>query len=445
MNQSRNLTFSETHTHVHLLAACWAMGIMLSPESLVLLGNISGTAGISLIVILAAAALLYLMTAGTISRIAGDKNGSGEETDVLKQQLGNLAGTILPFAARGSVAVVGATAMLVTAGFVFNEVFVYWFPNFAAAFILLAVLLGIQLMGERARSVAQMVFASTAILGLLALTVAGLINMRPFPSESIAPASIAFHPGTRFLPLLLLVGFDLAGIASGNDPSRQAFISRGMMLAIIGAAFLLGLWAVASIRYVPVEKLADSTIPHMIAARRIMGQPGRYIMGIVVISGVCAAVNALFIGLSRLWVAMNRTGGLHGSENRSKSSDRAPLIVLALSAGAMMAAGMAGTEVLDRWFRGGLLLWMSYYAAIHMAAWRSGRRSPSATRIVQLLNIIACILLTVAVTVLVITDDSPAAIISFMILALALAASLFVMLSRLSRRNSCSCSAKRCS
>lgn len=52
-----------------------------------------------------------------------------------------------------------STAMLVSAGFAFNEIFVYWFPNFLFASLLLALICGLHLFHEKAVVWGQALFA----------------------------------------------------------------------------------------------------------------------------------------------------------------------------------------------------------------------------------------------------------------------------------------------
>jgi hypothetical protein len=55
----------------------------------------------------------------------------------------------LLLASRGGFALWGITAMLVTAGYVFNETFVPAYPNLGFSFTLLAILLGLNLLGTQ--------------------------------------------------------------------------------------------------------------------------------------------------------------------------------------------------------------------------------------------------------------------------------------------------------
>lgn len=66
----------------------------------------------------------------------------------MQKNLGNWAALLLPLSSRLSLTLVAATGLVATAGFVFNEVFVYWFPNFLFAYLLLGLILIVNLLGR---------------------------------------------------------------------------------------------------------------------------------------------------------------------------------------------------------------------------------------------------------------------------------------------------------
>ena len=107
-------------------------------------------------------------------------------------------------------------------------------------------------------------------------------------------------------------------------------------------------WGLVSLGAVPMATLATSTVPHMVTARTLLGQPGRMVMGIVVLAGVSGAVNVLLFGVSRMLVGMASQGLLPAV--LAWAPQRAPvaLLLLALGPALMMRLGMAGepeTEV----------------------------------------------------------------------------------------------------
>lgn len=158
---------------------------------------------------------------------------------------------------------------------------------------------------------------------------------------------------TYFLPLLLFIGFDL-GFIVWNKPDQKHPGKYNIVLAgIIFMCALFILWGYVSLKYVPAEKLINTSIPHMIAAKNILGDSGRFIMGIIVISGSLAAIHALFTIISKQSSLLMKTNRLPENVKISKLI----IIITALIIAGMMAGGMAGDEVLETFILGiGLML-----------------------------------------------------------------------------------------
>jgi amino acid transporter len=136
----------------------------------------------------------------------------------------------------------------------------------------------------------------------------------------------------------------------------------------------------ASFLYVPADRLAGTTIPHILAARKILGQPGRIIMGLVIISGTGAAINALFAAVGRMMAAVSRQAYLPFLPQRFFNRSSNTMIFLALVIATMMALGVAGTDALDTYIRGSLILWLLNYAVINFTLILPGARRPLKVR-----------------------------------------------------------------
>ncbi len=307
--------------------------------------------------------------------------------------------------------------MLATAGFVFNEVFVDWFPNFAFAFLLLGFLLAVNLLGQEVSEKIQVVFVIVAILGLFFLSAVGLMGLGNTPS-TVEEVGHPFNIKVGLLGLLLFVGFDLAGFIKSSNPVNPV---KSMVAGIVLVGIVFILWGVVSINYVSLDKLSDTTIPYTVTARKILGQEGRIIMGVVLLAGTCSAVNALFIGVSRMMVGMAAQGLL--PHFLGKSQDRAPipLILLATGVAVMMAMGMAGSPSLEVYVRAGLLFWVLNYAVIHLSVLIVRRRTHNQPRIYKVpgypvILVIALIAIFIGFAGLLWFDSESALMFNFMLL-----------------------------
>ncbi len=308
------------------------LGIPLSPDTMVLLGNFLGKTGWAGLGLLTVAMILF--TSLALNLTPGRTIGKG-------------AFAFLPLAVKGGTAVFLSTGILVSSGFVFNEVFVYWFPNFGFALLLLAVILGIHSFGTDTALKFQILFAGLTIGCFFILILSGLAQ-----SGTEAPPVPVPDPGSMGLALMLWIGFDLAWSVPGPNRSKTAAVT-----AIACAGLLFILWGLVSITHVPLEKLSASSLPHMKTAGTLLGQTGRYIMGGAVIFGSLSAVNALFL-------ACRFTSGQLAGQGLLPLWAKKPFLislVLALAISLMMGLGMAGSDDLELLIRAAFLLWLLTY------------------------------------------------------------------------------------
>jgi L-asparagine transporter-like permease len=107
-------------------------------------------------------------------------------------------------------------------------------------------------------------------------------------------------------------------------------------------------------------------------------------MGIVILSGTCAAVNALFMAVSRMIAGMSAQGLLPSLLGAARNRAPVPLILLGIGTGAMMAVGMAGEPALAVYTRAGIWLWLFNYAVIHLCVLIISRRIPDKSKHIQI-------------------------------------------------------------
>ncbi|RUM43678.1 MAG: hypothetical protein DSY80_05285, partial [Desulfocapsa sp.] len=300
--------------------------------------------------------LLYFFTGKAVNSALTPSSASSETT-LLQNSFGKYGAGTLTIASCLPLLIIAATALLVTSGYTFNEVFLYWFPNFGFAFLLLALLTLLQFLPVKQIHRVQLFFVSLAGMGILILGIYGTIS----PDKSMG---FIFRMPEQFSAsglssALLLLFFAGSNLLRGKEKGRPY---------LLGIALLVFLpWMFASLAHVNPERLAISTIPFMTASRTIMGDAGRQIMGVVVIAGSCAA----FTGFTLL--CRQKIEEL--SQNMMAPSFLAaggqrwllpPLI--AVVAGACMATGLAGDELLEILLRSTLLLWLLCYCFVGVAA-----------------------------------------------------------------------------
>lgn len=329
---------------------------MFSPEALVLTGNGGGVgAGLGLLAFLCLSAVICLGT----SLVGGDQIVKIEKSLQVQRSRAGLVG-IIGVAGMVGTMLFGSTGILVTAGFTFNEVIYYRFPNFAFAFILLAAALAVPFLSTLIREMIIVITVAICFIGITALVVYGLV------SEPIVPFSFVDETSSvmRLLPLLLVfVGIDRASVFIRVEPLRF-WIGFGLCILLLSG------WMYVSARFVEPHRLMDSTIPYMVAAGKIGGEFGRVTMGIVIISGSFGAVQWLMRIVSS---AVSHMFIQKGGETIEKGLT----VLLAIGVGGMMAFGVAGTDLLEVYIRSSLILWMVHTGLmIFFGSLEAGKNKP---------------------------------------------------------------------
>jgi len=373
-----------------------AMGLMLSPESLIILGNSMGGAGSLFLVFIISSMVVYLFTALSYAKIHSLYAGPEGESRVIKEALGVIPAIVLPICSRVVFTLCVATGILATAGYVFNEVFVYWFPNLGFSFCLLGFLLVLNLLNQRISRVVQVVFVTVAIFGLVVISTVGLLELGNLSKVGESTGTSSFSVArVALLSLMLFVGFDLAGLAGNSEDKNPAQLVRSMVVGIVLVGVVFIIWGLVSFVYVSPERLSETTVPHLITARIILGETGRIIMGIVVVAGTCSAVNVLLIAVSKMIAGMAVQGFLPSFFGFARDRAPIPLIILATGIAAMLALGMAGAPALEVYMRAGLLFWLLNYAVVNLSVLIMGRRMHDRSTLLQIPGYPATIIISI--------------------------------------------------
>nr|NJM01074.1 hypothetical protein [Desulfobacula sp.] len=326
----------------YLIMTGFILSWLVSPESLAISGRMAGLSGrMALVPLAAALGLAALCTALIHDRRSPEGRN---ELASLSPAYGRTAASAMVMTGRIPVLLFASTAMLVSAGFAFNEIFVYWFPNFLFASLLLALVCGLPLFHEKAVLWGQTLFTGIAVLGLLILMVMGMGREGP---EAAGPApSLSRHLfGMAFL---LFLGFDF--YRPGNQRMPAVYIT------FVPAFALTAGWVLLAVALVPLPRLAGSSLPHLLVARAAGGDTGGYVIGAVIISGALSGVNGLLLALRRT------LSDLAGKRLLPKTlaQERPPAILAFILIETMMMAGVAGNERIDAMVRASLILWMIY-------------------------------------------------------------------------------------
>jgi hypothetical protein len=350
---------------------------MLAPHTLALTGSLSIGFGTWHALWIAVVGGLFGINAAVFGRwtqIRHHTFSSAFWTDLLPSDRPRL---VLLLSGRLTTALMGVAILAVSAGFLFNEIYLFWFPNFAFAYLMIAGAVFIQLLNQAVFERTQVFFSGLAATGLILLIFIGLAQ-EPTLSAAPSPDQRPIELHTFAAAMYLFIGFDLVYL-SPTMKTESGIRAWGWMIAgIIGGTVLLGLWSFVGVSHTELETLGESTVPHIAVAAKLAGPVGLKVMGIVGIAGAMAGINALLKAAAQTMANMARRAAIRtehfptATVMQLASKPAFWVIGLALLTGSLLALGLAGSDAVDVYFRAGLLFWLIYYASLYPTVLRHG-------------------------------------------------------------------------
>ncbi len=329
-----------------IFSAGLVLAWLVTPESMNLVSRYAGLSGAWYFLSLTMGAVLAMLCTSQMYSAQMFEKGLISDVKVLKKAYGETISTAIMLCGRIPFLLFASTGLLVTASFAFNEIFVYWFPNFLFASILLIAVALLNIYAEPVVIRFQFVFTAIAVIGLVILIVMGLSGGEV--TQSDLPLT-----GRELTPSLLKIGFvtflefDFHKCGQNNS---IVYISLSMGLLIISA------WAYIAFKLIGAEHMVQSSITHMLVAKAVGGELGRYIMGAVVIAAVSSCVNAMFIVTRRIFGEMVEARIFPNFAQKGWFISLFITIVIGL----MMFNGLAGEDILDTQIYASIMLWLLY-------------------------------------------------------------------------------------
>lgn len=322
----------------------------LSPDVLVRIGHQLGENGLLFFVNLLGGATLSFLAAIVIHAPVMDKAGLGQATAVISRGIGRLSAMTVILAGRVGLVLLLSTGMLVSAGFAFNEIFVFWFPNFGFSFVILGCITFLHLLSDSIAKSIQPLFILITAAALLYICGGGLDLSQ---SQNIIRLSegITFSPSSFTGALILFLGFDFY-------LNQQPRVFNLAPLLAIGTVFgIFFIWALVTLLHISPVKLNHHDLPHLLTARIILNDTGRIAMGVAIISGTFGVVNGLMLMANTTLKELADHNLLIGHSGTS-FSHRRYLFVLSGLITIFLMAGLAGNAHLELYIEAALLLWL---------------------------------------------------------------------------------------
>ena len=355
-------------------------GLILVPDLFIWNANITGQSGIYYSLFLGLVLVAYFVQIKAIHRLP---------SEMLLTHFGPFVANFITVLARLPLLFFLPVSILVAAGFVFNEVFAYWFPNFGFAGLLLFLVTIFQFFTEaHLLNLQAKTVICTGLLWLILMTF-GVIQPGSEKASKDFSGTFSILGGAGFI--LTFVGIDMMLSHPLLSTTALNKIRSRALMVLITSGLIIGLWSALSLFWMGAEQMTDSYIPHIITARRILGNWGRYIMGVMVILGVIAGMNVLFAGLYQVTDTLKRTGYLSLSEKSHQRLNTYLIILVALIMEGLMMMGVAGTDIIDSWVHACLFLWLLYWIAVQAACVLENWKNPEVVN--NILHLVSVVLL----------------------------------------------------
>lgn len=414
-----------------LIMPCMVLGFMISPLSLVILGNALGHWGSRMLWTLPLFALIHLWTAQLHAEyVHRTIHSDAKRTTIPAGKFAHALAT-LQLSSLVPMCLGASTLILAMAGYALNEIFAYWIPNLLFSILLLVFIAGVNFTSPALSRHLQGVAVLTFLVAVCLLMLQALFFAQPAPADvtqaSSGTTSLEWRPFLMVFWLFMAAELSLYQQATLED--------RRVPLSTLNVAFALSvavfwLWAQTSLNFTSTERLAQTTLPHLMTARTIAGNIGRKLMGIAILTGSYAAVNILLTGISSVMLFLVRTQHLPQPLEKPIFGGNMGLLLLFAAVLCMLLTGMAGKEITEIGTRAAFYLWLLSYAALNVLAgtsiYSSGSRRSASLRWV---GFSAALLYAVAFLVLLATEpDLP--IVLFIILGSLTASALAVGIAR---------------
>jgi amino acid transporter len=350
-----------------------AVGLVVASTTLVSLGQGMGIGGRGFIYAMLAAWLLQLFSAMTYGELGTMLPKAGGISTYTLVAMGPLPAIVATLGGYMIVNLLAGPAELAVSGFVFTDVFASWCPPMLFSIFLLIFLTVMNLLGVDFFAKVQIIFTMVMIGSLGILGIIGLLEIAS-PTPDI-PALISFNPmGWGVFSLLalgiwLFIGIEFVTPLAEETINPGRNIPWSMFIGLVVILVVKVLYGYASVKYIPLAKLAESTHPHVDMAGAILGSGGRIWIGIVSICATASTVNTVLAAVPRLCYGMAHSGELPSLFGWLHPRFRTPwssIILLALAMGAVLLSGLAGIEAIVTYMMAAAWTWILCYIIAHV-------------------------------------------------------------------------------
>jgi amino acid transporter len=362
-------------------------GLIVATTVLVSVGQGFAASWIFLVALAIAMVTMY-MQALSFSELATMIPKAGSMNEYVRAGLGAFAGSLTALMGYIAIMVFPTAAESLFPAIILTEFFeIAGDPKLWVTIIVLAVA-ALNVFGVRPFAAVEIVLTFVVAISLLVFGLVGVFGWGSGETVSAALPSADFEWAT-LSALLGLAVFTFVGLEYTcplaeelDNPRRE--LPLGMFLGLALIAVPVVLYGIGATRYLPADQLGDPTqLTHMNIAIAMLGDTGKWWMGIVSIAATVATLNALLAGIPRLLYGMAYTQQAPKPFGYILPTTRAPVVGIAVMAAIPILMNLfdaASGETFIELILAGVLGWATAYILIHIALMVLRVREPDAPR-----------------------------------------------------------------
>ncbi|MFS0784336.1 APC family permease [Bacillus sp. 1P06AnD] len=287
-----------------------SVGLVVSGSAMVVLGNGYGNGGPAFSIIAFVSLIVILCVALSYSEMAAMIPGAGMVGEYTTPALGKLAAMFGVLA--GYIVLVGTDGgtNMIVGGQSFETL--TGVPWYIAVLLILAFLaavnmLGVAVFGKVQTILALSMMALLAILGLMGILGVGtqeqLSEQPPF-----SPLTWKEQAGTLGIAIWLFIGMEFVTPLAEEIKNPGRNIPLAMLFGCFTIWVVDLLFGLGVTKYIPLDRLAESTIPHVDGAEAMLGSVGLVLMGIVSIIAAITTCDTYLAAVPRMLYGLSRQG-----------------------------------------------------------------------------------------------------------------------------------------
>ncbi len=287
-----------------------SVGLVVSGTAMVTLGNGYGVGGPAFSIIAFIALIVILCVALSYSEMAAMVPGAGMVGEYTLPALGKLPALFAVLA--GYIVLVGTdggTNMIIGGQSLETLTGVPWYIGVSVILIFLVTinLMGVSVFGKVQTVLAISMMGLLGLLGIWGLTEIGTEQPLATPVP-FSPISWTAQAATLGGAIWLFIGMEFVAPLAEEVKNPGKTIPLAMLFGCFTIWLVDLLFGLGVTKYISLDALAQSTIPHVDGAAAMLGKPGLVIMGIVSIIAAITTCDTYLVAVPRMLYGLSKEG-----------------------------------------------------------------------------------------------------------------------------------------